>query len=328
MKKTIVVNDKSNILKLENVNIFFYENLLSCIVFDDINIYSFSAHQENKYYNRRKNIKIYDGFHFIDLPKKYKIFEEEINLCIIEDINIGGHSIDFLKKSISIEFYESKNTYYFISLSDNFKSKMNDYLNYISFISRIFNCKVKMLNVNKNIIFKFKKLNLCNLRVKSNRISKILKLIIPYDKHKLKKTYNIKLNNDITNLTPYKGFNNEIINLIEKNGYLQVNRKLEELKIRDLFESTAIILTWGSNHFINLSYVQKEKKNVLVLCHKAYYNEYKHLLNSKIITKDGYKYIQQSKRHIIDLDNNVPNIDSIIKDFEFDLNINPDKFPK
>lgn len=323
--KRIKINTNDKFLKLKNIYVNFlpFKTKFYPVIAHDENFIYLSSRLQKKYIsNYTEYLRTFNRHKHLYKPE---IINEEMNLCLLEEFNIIGHTVEQLAYLNLLKEFNGKKILFAKSDKDDAKF----YMNYINFYKKVAMMEISYLNIDSNKLYFFKDVTIPNLYYKNlrynhaiNEYSMLLyKHINPLKKHQ--NTYNIKFNDDMYSASIKRGFNNNINEILEKNNYKKLPNDNEEIKLKNLYESNNIILSWGSSHTINLIFSSSNlNSNFLILCHFSYKKEYNNLIkNINCISKNGYRYgdlkfVGNNCRFIFDLESEIKNkILDIVDDF-------------
>jgi hypothetical protein len=315
IKKIKDLTDK-NWLELENVFVWIYDkkNQLDHVIYDENTRYICAYHNAGLEEHLLKKIS-----NLPDLKTTPFIEIEEATSFLYQSALPAAHN--YMPFAASYENLQNKKLGTILTYE-------TDYGFYNSFIDFVVEHMIDVDHVYKcktGGLYKVKKLKLSvnreDVYKKFHLYSKKLDEIIP-NTGTNHKSYNLKLSsNSKLNVTGGKrSFTNEqyILNVMKKYNYLPLDFTSEYNKQISLRNSSTIILNWGGNHYINCSSLFDKKKNILVLCHKGYaheYNETFQYLNRTQNYADSKVY-GNNIRFVYDLDDEIPNLDEIVNDFE------------
>lgn len=301
----------------------FKSKFYPTIIHDRENIY-FTSRLQKKYstnyldYLKSFN-KYFDKQSIVNIKK-------DVNICILSEFNIIGHTVEQLSNLSILTAFSNKKVLFPTSNKDDSKF----YRDYINFFCKVMNIKKNTFNIDENRLFHFNKIIVPNFLSNKLKYSKVIKQysLILYNyikpKNEHQKTYNIKLNDDEYSASIKRGFNNNIDDVLNKYNYLKLPNDNEENKLKNLYESSKIILSWGSSHTINLIYSSTNlNKKILILCHKSYKKEYNNLLKYIPYTKNNnylisdIKFVGNKCRFIFNLECDIgDDIEKFIREFE------------
>jgi hypothetical protein len=307
-KRFEVTHNKGNYISLTDVYLYIYnEENLSCVIFDDEYIYTFYDFVINS----------------LDL-NKFEYLDKEYTSIMGNESGIPSHyyektlkNFDFLmdREYKNVLVYDTNNLFY-------------NNLNYFMY-KHIFKKNLSYTKIKSKQLYKIKKLNAGILthsvilkegsyENKIRRFNLVLNEIIPVKE--MKKYYNLKLKNNITNCcTQTRCFiNSDIItDILQNNNYIELNKENEYEKQIQLRNSQYLILSWGGNHYINAVFsLYNCNKPILILCHHSYKHEYETLYGYSYNKNIDTNLYGNKIRFVFDIEDELTNLNELINDFE------------
>lgn len=285
------------------------QKLLNFVLYDKENIYCNSS----DYLNR--SFVDYDDSALSD---NYDILCDNNALCLLtQEAVVPSHNYeqfvrsycDDMKKNNLLILYETDNVFY---------------NSFVDFITKYILKNDKTIKIKKDTVYKLKSIEIYHCIFKNDKnmlnYAKSLDVFID-DKHK-KNYYNIKFDTDKHNWTGSRSFVHcdKIIDVLSKHSYSQINTFDEYTKQINLQNSNKLILTYGGNHHINMIMsLYGKNKNVLILCHISYKNEY---INSYVYKNRNENNCYIGKNYgnnvmyVFDLDSKIDNFEKLVVDFD------------
>jgi hypothetical protein len=229
---------KNSYIKITN------EKLLNYIVFDDKHIYKNGTDSLNRCLLENNTI---DTTHNENCKGTYL-------LLLGQESIISAHFYEQFVSMYSDDFRQYKNNIIIYDTNDVFYNSFIDFItHYILEID-----ETKIIKIRKNILYKIENLIIYPINMNSDKNILNYGNFLNYFNCTIekKKFYNIKFNTSSNTITPERSFrySDEIIVILEKNHYTQLDVSSEYNKQIQLQNSEKIILTWGGNYYINFTF--------------------------------------------------------------------------
>jgi hypothetical protein len=304
-----------NKIELNNCYIKNIDTKILNYILYDINYIYLNSHEYFskdliKYNLYELHTTVIDNFEFLDNTYILLLFQESAVSSHFYEQFVRMFDSSLINNNNNIIIYNTEDIYY------------NSSINFI--IKYIFNSNNKIIRIKNNVLYKIKNLIIYPIDYKSDNgilhYGKFLDSFI--DNREKKNYYNIKFNTDKNLWTSLRSFNysNNIINILEKNKYIQLDISNEYNKQLQLQNSEKVILTWGGNHTINMIMsLYMKSKELLILCSIDYNNEYTDFELYKYKDINNYYiglYHNNYVMFVFDIKKDIENLESILYIFE------------